>query len=566
MKKHLALPAVALWGAILASNPAVSQAFQTPLKAVRIANGLARPVYVTAPPGDTQRIFILEQFSGTTGRVRILNIPANTLNATPFLSIPNVTVDWEQGLLGLAFDPDYAGNGYFYVNYTTPGGGTAGHTVIARYTVSTHVVGYPSPNPDIADPASQLILKTIDQPETNHNGGCLQFGPDGMLYAGQGDGGGALDQHGPIGNGQNLNTLLGKLLRLDVNNPPTYIPADNPSLYGASVDEKWAMGLRNPWRFCFDRANGDLYVGDVGQEVEEEVDYSPFATAAGRNYGWRCREGATSFNCTAGPHCNCAGDPGLTEPIHTYTHGVSTGQCVIGGYVYRGPKIPDLHGTYFLADYNSGRVWSFKVVGGAATSFTVRTAELAPGGGVAINNPLSWGEDADGEMYLTDLDGDVFKIVVNCSGASKSFTSQPPANQNATAGQTVLMTVVVSGTRGLTNYIWRKDGNIVGADNAALQLVNVSCHDNGVYTCTVADQCGSPLVSNSSTLSVTPLPAGDIEGDCDCDLVDLDTLVNVLLGIDIDPGHVSRADVNQDGFRDGLDIKSFVDTISQWPC
>ncbi|HKQ46486.1 MAG TPA: PQQ-dependent sugar dehydrogenase [Phycisphaerae bacterium] len=554
---------------ILASVRVATAASPTPLTTVRVSSGLSLPLFVTAPPGDTSRIFIVEQRSGNIGRIRILNIPANTLNATPFLSITGVTTSDEQGLLGLAFDPDYATNGFFYVNYTTTGGGAAGHTVIARYTVSA--------NPDIADAASAVILKTINQPESNHNGGCLQFGPDGMLYASSGDGGGGGDAHGTIGNGQSLTTLLGKILRLDVDNPPTYIPADNPNIGGSGVNEKWAYGTRNPWRMSFDRLNGDFYMADVGQGSVEEVNYSTFATAAGRNYAWRCMEGNACFNSPSGPNCTCditpPLDPTLTYPVHTYSSAAFQPCSVTGGYVYRGPIIPDLQGTYFFADYfcsttAQAPIWSFIISGGLVTNFTTRTTELAPGGGLVISSITSFGEDADGELYICDrgsgANGEVYKIIVNCAGSSLTFSTQP-ASQNATTGQTVNFTVAMTAVRGLTTYTWRKNGNIVGTNSPTLTLTNVTCHDNGTYNCTVQDQCNT-AVSDDATLEVTPVPLGDIEGDCDCDMVDLDTLVNVLLEIDLDPGHIDRADVNGDNVEDGLDIQAFIDTIPQWPC
>ncbi len=559
MKLRSVFAYIFVFGLSISATASNGFAFATPLTTVRVTTGLTKPLFVTAPPGDTSRIFVIEQFSGTIGRIRIVTIPSNTLLATPFLSISGVSTSNEQGLLGLAFDPNYATNGYFYVNYTTSGGGAAGHTVIARYTVSG--------DPNVADAGSAVILKTINQPETNHNGGCLQFGPDGMLYDSQGDGGGAGDVHGSIGNAQSLTTLLGKMLRLDVNNPPTYIPADNPSIYGSAVDEKWAIGLRNPWRFSFDRQNGDLYIGDVGQDAVEEIDYVPAGTGAARNYGWRCREGNDTYNCTAGTHCACPSDPGLTAPIYTYTH--ATGICVTGGYVYRGAKIPDLKGIYFFADYSAATIWSLRASGGSYTEFTNRTAELAPGGGLSISQITSFGEDAAGEIYICDrgtgTGGEVFKIVVNCAGASESITTQP-LSQNATAGQVVNFTVKTTGSLGLITYAWTKNGNPIGGDSSTLQLASVTCHDNGTYVCTITDQCGAALVSNPATLSVTPLPAGDIEGDCDCDFADLDAFVNVLLDLDTDPGRVSRSDVNGDTNVDGKDIQAIVDLLPNWPC
>jgi glucose/arabinose dehydrogenase len=563
-------------GVVLASVRVATPASPTPLTTVRVSSGLVLPLYVTAPPGDTSRIFIVEQRSGSTGRIRILNIPDNTLNATPFLSITGVTTSDEQGLLGLAFDPDYATNGYFYVNYTTTGGGAAGRTIIARYTVTTHVPGHPSPDPNIADPASAVVLKTINQPEANHNGGCLQFGPDGMLYVSSGDGGGAGDMHGAIGNGQSLTTLLGKILRLDVDNPPTYIPADNPNIGGSGINEKWQYGVRNPWRMSFDRANGDFYMADVGQGSVEEVNYSTFATAAGRNFAWRCMEGNICFTSPSGPNCTCDVtpplDPTLTYPVHTYSSAAFQPCSVTGGYVYRGLLIPDLHGTYFFADYFCSTtvqapIWSFIISGGNVTNFTPRDVELAPGGGLVISSITSFGEDANGELYICDrgsgANGEVYKIVVNCAGAAINIDDHPDS-QTVNAGDTITLTVAASGMRGLTTYTWRREGVIVGTNSSTLQVVNALCHDQGNYDCTVTDQCIS-VASNVAVVTVTPAPAspvpGDIDFDLDLDLDDLTALIDVLLGIDTDAGRVSRSDINGVDCENGADIQPFLDLM-----
>ena len=387
----------------LASSRAAAQALTT----VRVADGLSLPLLVTHAPGESGRAFIVEQRSGTTGRIRVLDLNSGTLLATPFLSVPNVTTGGEQGLLGLAFHPDYQNNGLFYVDYTAAGGGAAGHTVVAEYRASP-----PGSNTAIATPVRTIL--TIDQPEENHNGGWIGFGPDGFLYIATGDGGGGGDQHGTIGNGQDLSSNLGKMLRVDVNGDDfpadtarNYrIPASNPFVGIAGNDEIWAFGLRNPWRNSFDRVTGDLWIGDVGQGSWEEIDFQPAGAAGGRNYGWRCMEG---FHCTGWTGCTC-NDTALTLPIHEYGHGP---ECSLtGGYVYRGCAVPDLAGTYFFGDFCSAKVWSFRydLVNGK-TEFTDRTAELAPGGGLAINTITSFGEDGLGEIYICDQGGEVFKIV-----------------------------------------------------------------------------------------------------------------------------------------------------------
>ena len=405
------LPAVGALAALLCALPAFSQTLTT----VRVASGLAKPHFVTHAPGDPDRIFIVEQRSGSTGRIRVLDLTSGTLLASPFLSVTGVTTGNEQGLLGLAFHPDYQNNGLFYVNYTTTGGGAAGKTVIAEYQASP-------PSSNIANGAAVRTIIQYNQPESNHNGGWIGFGPDGYLYIAAGDGGGSNDQHGSNGNGQLLTTNLGKMLRLDVNGDDfpadtlkNYaIPPTNPFFGSTTANpEIWAYGLRNAWRDSFDRVTGDLWIADVGQNAVEEIDFQPAGAAGGRNYGWRCMEGLT---CTGLSGCTCNA-AALTMPISTYTH--TGGACSItGGYVYRGCAIPDLAGTYFFADYCSNQISSFRysTVGGI-TEFTNRTAELAPGGGLSIATVTGFGEDALGEIYICDeggsaaAAGEIFKIV-----------------------------------------------------------------------------------------------------------------------------------------------------------
>ncbi|MBI2842891.1 MAG: PQQ-dependent sugar dehydrogenase [Armatimonadetes bacterium] len=397
---------------VMAGLPAFSA---TQLATVRVASGLVRPIWVTHAPADTARIFVIEK----QGRIRILK--NNTLLATAFLNIDPIvgggTTDAsEQGLLGLAFDPGYASNGYFYVHYTD----NSGNIVIARYHVSA--------DSDVADSSSALILLTVPHPvNTNHNGGWIAFGPDGYLYIATGDGGSGND---PPGNAQNTTVLLGKLLRIDPSGdgfpadpsrnykiPPTN-PFAAPGDPGA--DEIWDYGLRNPWRDSFDRLTGDLWIGDVGQSAREEVDFEPAGSGGGRNYGWRCMEG---FTCTGLTGCTC-NSAALTLPILDYDHG--SGCAITGGYVYRGAAIPDLQGTYFYADYCSARIWSLRYSGSIA-DFTERTSELAPGFGLSIGSIPSFGEDAAGELYICDQnDGEIYKIVPATPGGAKSGPNGAP--------------------------------------------------------------------------------------------------------------------------------------------
>lgn len=387
---------------------------QTPLTTVRVANGLARPVYVTHAPGDDSRVFIVEQRSGTTGRIRVLDLTTNTLLPTPFLLVSPVSTGSEQGLLGLAFHPDYLNNGYFWVNYTN----SSGTTIVARYRAQ----GDPATS-NVADASSATTVMSISQPYTNHNGGWIGFGPDGYLYISSGDGGSGGD---PGNRAQNKDVLLGKMLRIDVDGadnipgnddddgvigmtlPPYTSPATNPFAGAiAGRDEVWAYGIRNAWRSSFDRETGDLWIADVGQNNWEEINFQPWSSTGGENYGWRCYEGNNPYNTTG---CPPTGE--LTFPIAVYSHSTDGFSCsVTGGYVYRG-SICDLRGTYFYADYCSNRIRSFRYSPGTGvTELTNRTTELDPPGTLAIGEIVSFGEDNQGELYICDLGGEVFKIV-----------------------------------------------------------------------------------------------------------------------------------------------------------
>ncbi|MEM7200314.1 MAG: PQQ-dependent sugar dehydrogenase [Planctomycetota bacterium] len=380
--------------AALVSSPDLTA--QTPtLATVRVASGLARPVAIDAPPADLSRLFVCEQH---TGLVRLVKDGA--LLTAPFLDIgTKIRTGSERGLLGIAFHPDYASNGYFYLNYTRRADGA---TIVERYTVSA--------NPDVANPGSaQVIIGPIAQPFSNHNAGDLAFGPDGYLYIPLGDGGSAGD---PACRAQNLTQLLGKMLRIDVDGGSPYaIPPSNPwATHPEIAPEIWSLGWRNPWRFSFDRETGDIYVGDVGQGSREEVSFQAATANGGLNYGWKVMEGINCFStaqCSSPPPCR---SPLLEVPIHDYP---STGSncSVVGGYVYRGCAIPGLDGTYFFGDYCAQRIWSFRYDGTALTEFQERTAELAPIGPGAIGRLTAFGEDANGEIYVCDLDGELFKIV-----------------------------------------------------------------------------------------------------------------------------------------------------------
>lgn len=349
----------------------------TALAVEAVVSGLRAPLYLTAP-ADDPRLFIVEQ----AGRIRI--VKGGALLAEPFLDVTGkVTAGGERGLLSMAFHPAYATTGYFYVNYTD----TAGDTRVERYRVSAE--------PDRADPASATPILHVEQPYANHNGGHVAFGPDGMLYVALGDGGAGGD---PLGSGQDPSTLLGSLLRLDVDAAEPYaVPRDNPFAGDDRLrGEIWAFGLRNPWRVAFDPADGLIYIADVGQNQWEEINVQP-ATAGAVNYGWNVMEGA---HCYGAPTCDRSG---LTLPVAEY--GRNEGDCsVIGGYVYRGSGIPAIAGFYFYSDYCGGWLRSLRYENGAVTD--MRRWEVGTLGPV-----LSFGRDAAGELYVLSQNGTVYRIV-----------------------------------------------------------------------------------------------------------------------------------------------------------
>lgn len=362
----------------------------TPLKLQKVAGGLKDPVLVTAVPGDPTRLFVAEQNSG---RIRIIRDGAVVTH--DFLGLfAKITNGGERGLLGLAFHPNHLANGFLYVYYTD----LNGDAVVERYRVDLA-------HPDIALGSTAKLILKIPQVLIQHKAGMLQFGPDGYLYIGVGDGGGGYD---PLENAQDLGTLAGKILRIDVDAAfPYAIPQSNPFVGQPGVREEiYAYGLRNPWRFGIDSATGDVYVGDVGQESREEIDLIPSGGGGGLNFGWPCNEGDLCWEFL--PNCDCPA-PG-TAPLYSYSHDV--GCAVMGGQVYRGSAIPDLQGTYFFADYCTGKIYSFRNVGGAVVDFQDRTAELQPPEGDSLLLISGFGLDAAGELYVVDfLEDEIYKIV-----------------------------------------------------------------------------------------------------------------------------------------------------------
>lgn len=350
------------------------------IKLIQVGKGFVSPIGMAAPDDGTNRLFIQEQ----QGKIKVIRNGAVLLE--PFLDLSSKIGSLnpaysEKGLLGLVFHPDYKTNGRFFVNYSAPQAGKdMDHTsIVAEYKVSPE-------NPDKAVP-KERILMVIAQPEGNHNGGQLAFGPDGYLYLGFGDGGGANDEHGTSGNGQDMNSLLGKILRIDVNGKEPYeIPSDNPFIGKDAKPEIWAYGLRNPWRFSFDKVTGRLFCADVGQNKYEEIDL----IEKGKNYGWRIMEGNHCFN----PERNCDLN-GLTLPIYEYDHAV--GISVTGGYMYRGKSYPSIHGNYFYGDW-TGKLFALKKTGNTWINYEVvadgkKTNDI----GSKIN---SFGTDANGEIYI----------------------------------------------------------------------------------------------------------------------------------------------------------------------
>jgi glucose/arabinose dehydrogenase len=368
-------------------DPSGPQSQASSIDAHRVATGLDQPVFVTSPPGDDSRLFIVER----TGRIKIADLDSRQIATTAFLDISaEILADGERGLLGLAFDPQFASNGFFYVNLIN----TTGDTEVRRYHVSAGT-------PDVADAGSPaLIVQIRQEPFSNHKAGWLDFGPDGFLYVATGDGGGGGD---PNNNAQNGDQLLGKILRIDVRADGfpadplrNYsIPSDNPFVGTAGADEVWAVGLRNPWRPSFDRGLGTFYIADVGQDTWEEIDIGQ----VGANYGWRVFEGPATFQPGA------LGPGQLTAPIFSYDR--SVGSSITGGYVYRGQS-DGLQGQYFFGDFISGQIFTL-VFDGTAWVATERTAQIAPDNG-AINNVASFGEDGSGNLYVVDFDGEIFRL------------------------------------------------------------------------------------------------------------------------------------------------------------
>ena len=358
----------------------------------KVASGFERPVWAGMPKGMDGKLWVMEQ----AGRVWIVDLATGERGPLPFLDImANVSRKGnEEGLLGLAFAPDFKTSGRFYINFTDK----AHHTRIVRFTC---------PNKEVTDVNTAELLIDFKQDFENHNGGWIEFGPDGMLYIGNGDGGSGND---PNGRAQSLDTFLGKILRIDVSGEKGYaVPKDNPFVgKEGAKPEIWAYGVRNPWRCSFDRKTGDFWVGDVGQNHWEEINFMPRGKGAGANYGWRLREGIVPT-----PQRGVGGDApkGAIDPVYVYAHGTGPDQglSVTGGFVYRGP-VRELQGRYVFADYQNPRIWSFVLRNGKAADFKDHTAELQPGEG-KISLIASFAEDNQGNLFIVDHSGPVYQVI-----------------------------------------------------------------------------------------------------------------------------------------------------------
>jgi glucose/arabinose dehydrogenase len=459
-----------------------------------VLSGLHDPVDATHAPGDTFRLFLAEQ----RGRILILDLASAALRATAFLDIrARVSDGGERGLLGLAFHPDYPTNRAFFVNYTRSGDGA---TVIARYLASPD-----DPNRALR---TESVILVIAQPFANHNGGQLQFSPrDGYLYIGTGDGGSGGD---PENNGQNPQSLLGKMLRIDVDSAVPYaIPPDNPFAGVTGVrGEIWALGTRNPWRFSFDPSTHDLYIGDVGQNTWEEIDYQPAESPGGENYEWRVREGDHTYSA------GTAYGPGRrVAPLFEYRHSIDAiqGDSITAGVVYRGCRMPDLHGRYFFADYEDGWVRSLRIDGGLATDVRDHTAAFNEGVAGSVLSPVAFGNDGRGEVYLLDFqsggtatEGRLYRIVPatppNHPPTARITTDPSPAQVTLAAGTTQILLDGTSsddgdgGTQELS-YRWDKvaeaSGDTIGRPAKETTLVTFTQSGDYTYRLTVSDGIAS---------------------------------------------------------------------------
>ncbi|MDX2277812.1 MAG: PQQ-dependent sugar dehydrogenase [Hyphomonadaceae bacterium] len=367
------------------------------IEATLVASGLDNPIFALSAPGDPNRLFIAEQH---TGQIKILDLGTGTVLATPFLDIDGLATSGEQGLLGMAFHPDYASNGKYYV-FTNRA--SDGDIEVWEYTRGA--------NPDVSDTTRKLVIRIDHSEATNHNGGWMGFGPDGYLYIATGDGGGGGDSDNDA---QNIDSLLGKILRIDVNGDDfagagrNYaIPDDNPFVGVAGADEVFALGLRNPWRISFDPATGDMYIGDVGQGQWEEVNYIPAGQLGGANFGWHVMEGSHVFNPDT-PGNPPPNDPSLWNPIFEYGHNDAGGYAVTGGYVINNGD-PGGQGLYIFGDFSTGNIWTMRAGEETLTDLVLRNAQIQTDAG-SLDLIASFATDGDGNLYVVGLDGEIHRL------------------------------------------------------------------------------------------------------------------------------------------------------------
>jgi glucose/arabinose dehydrogenase len=491
---------LAFAGALSLALPALAT---PPARTQLLTSAVPFPICIASTPVDPQHIYVC----GRMGTIRIID--KDTGAATPgfFLNISaQVSVQQDNGLLGLVFDPDYDTNGFFYVNYRH----IDGNIVLARYHVN--------PGATAADPDSAYTILRYAR-NLGHNGGWIGFSPiNNLLYITSGDGdlGGTLDF---AGNAQNIvNTFYGKILRIDPHSDDFpddpdrnyHIPPSNPFVDQTGDDEIWAYGLRNPWRASFDRTSGTLYFGDVGMDSWEEVDAESPISPGGRNYGWPCMEGT---HCTGSTQCVC-GDAALTDPVYDYSH--SIGGSVIGGYVYRGTAIPEFEGLYFFGDFLRAKIWSFRPVGDEGIAeFVDRTTDfIPPGTARPISYISTFGEDVDGELYVADIyDSKVYKIVpYPCLPSIDTL----PATQSHPERSTFALSVAGSGGDPLT-FQWRlgttdltDGGRIQGSSTATLTISNAQVPDTGEYSVVLTSPCGN-TVSDGVLVTVFACVSADFD-------------------------------------------------------
>jgi glucose/arabinose dehydrogenase len=442
---------------------------------VQVASGLGKITDIKNA-GDS-RLFIVEQ----TGLIRILD-STYAAKPTPFMNIVSRvrSTGSEQGLLGLAFHPNYKQNGYFYVNYIDKSG-TSGATVVSRFKVSS--------NPDLADTSTEFKLLVVPQPYSNHNGGNLEFGPDGYLYIGLGDGG---NQGDPGNRAQNKKNYLGKMLRIDVDKASPYgIPSDNPYFGDTTYyQEIWAMGLRNPWKYSFDKMTGDLWIGDVGQNVWEEIDFQPASSNGGENYGWRCYEASASYN-TSG----CGSASGYVKPVYEFSHSTPNGCSVTGGYVYRGAQYSKLFGWYVHSDYCSSQLRAtIRDSLGAWKTFNLAKYS---------SNHTTFGQDVYGELYVGgQASGQVWRIQ-DSTCAPVAFISFEDTLK--VCGDSLVLKAHFG--KGLT-YQWQKNGSdITGATSSVF-----TAKSGGNYTVKVTKSAGCVSTSAPVTVILNTVPKVNFTG------------------------------------------------------